>query len=102
MGLNDPAQSQLRVLERANNGGHNVPEYEIVSNFYGNLQNVNKNFRLFDEAIYIDTSQSTPNILLHLANGQVLEAIASKEMPFWFSEFLPKAYKAVAKYEKSK
>lgn len=101
MGLSDPLQSQLRVLERANNGGHNVPEYEIVSNFYGNLQMINKYHKLFDESIYVDTSQSAPKILLHLKGPKVFEFLPTKEMPFWFSNFLPKAYKILVRNEKA-
>lgn len=48
MGLADPHQSELRVIDRAKQGGHNVPGYEIESNFYGNLVTLNRYHKLFD------------------------------------------------------
>lgn len=58
MGLSDPHQSELRVIDRAKHGGHNVPLYEINANFYGNLVTLNKYYKLFDEIVIIDTSKS--------------------------------------------
>ena len=90
MGLTDPQQSELRVLDRAKYGGHFVPLYEIEFNFYGNLIMLNKNLKFFDELIVIDTSKSlSHDILIHIRNSQVLFFNPLEKLPFWFTRFLP-------------
>jgi predicted ABC-type ATPase len=63
-GLKDTDLSEVRVMERAKLGGHNVPPYEIARNFYGNLLQLNKRFKGIDELQIVDTSESiNPRIL---------------------------------------
>ncbi len=102
MGLIDPHQSELRVIDRAKQGGHFVPLYEIESNFYGNLVMLNKNYKLFDELIVIDTSKSLKHeILLHLRKSKILFYTPSKHQPFWFTKFLPNLVKLIKAEEKA-
>lgn len=100
MGLNDPDQSELRVLERAKYGGHTVPRYEIIANFYGNLDKVNKKYKIFDEALFVDTSESAPKVLLHLRQLQIVSYTRIQEIPNWFSQFLPRLLKIIKSEEK--
>ncbi len=97
MGLSDPDQSELRVLDRAKEGGHNVPLYEIQSNFYGNLVMLNKNYKLFDELLIIDTSKSFQHeVLLQMSDGKLSFYTEQKSLPAWFVKFLPKLTKLIA------
>jgi predicted ABC-type ATPase len=100
MGLDNPDQSELRVLERAKNGGHNVPEYEIIANFYGNLEKVNRKYKIFDEALFVDTSESAPKVLLHLRQLQIISYTRIQEIPHWFSQYLPGVFKIIKAEEK--
>ena len=103
MGLADPHQSELRVIDRAKQGGHNVPVYEIESNFYGNIVTLNKYHKLFDEVLVIDTSNSLQhNVLLHLRKFEVLFYTPLKEQPDWFIKFLPALAKIIRVKENSK
>jgi predicted ABC-type ATPase len=103
MGLADPHQSELRVIDRAKQGGHNVPVYEIESNFYGNLVTLNKHHKLFDEVLVIDTSKSLQhNVLLHLRKSELLFYTPLKDQPEWFIKFLPNLAKIIKAEEKSK
>jgi predicted ABC-type ATPase len=102
MGLSDPHQSELRVIERAKFGGHNVPLYEIEANFYGNLDKVNRNYKLFDELHIIDTSESLKHkVLLHLRQGEILSYVPSQQLPKWFIRFLPNLLKFIKDEESS-
>ncbi|MBL7738826.1 MAG: zeta toxin family protein [Chitinophagaceae bacterium] len=102
MGLADPDLSELRVIDRAKHGGHNVPLYEIQSNFYGNLVMLNNNYRLFDEMLVVDTSKSFQHqVLLHLRNSNVLFYTPEKHLPVWFSKFLPRLLQLIKKEEKT-
>jgi predicted ABC-type ATPase len=97
MGLSDPDQSELRVLDRARQGGHNVPLYEIESNFYGNLVMLNKNYKLFDELLVIDTSKSfQQEVLLQMSKGKISFYTELKDLPAWFVKFLPNLIKIIA------
>lgn len=103
MGLADPHQSELRVIDRAKQGGHNVPVYEIESNFYGNLNTLNKYYRLFDELLVIDTSKSLqPKVLMHMRKSEVLSYAPLKDQPDWFIKFLPSLVKIIKIEENSK
>jgi predicted ABC-type ATPase len=103
MGLSDPHQSELRVIDRAKQGGHNVPLYEIESNFYGNLVMLNKHYKLFDELLVIDTSKSLQhNVLLHMRKSEVLSFTRLKDQPKWFIKFLPSLAKIIKIEESAK
>ncbi len=96
MGLSDPHQSELRVIDRARQGGHNVPLYEIESNFYGNLVTLNKHYKLFDEIVIIDTSKSLQHkVLLHIRKSEILSYSRIKNQPDWFIRFLPNLVKLI-------
>jgi predicted ABC-type ATPase len=102
MGLSDPEQSELRVLDRAIHGGHNVPVYEIQSNFYGNLVMLNTNYKLFDELLVIDTSKSIQHeVLLQMHGSKVQFYTASTNLPFWFVKFLPRLTKIIITEERA-
>ena len=91
MGLTDPELSELRVIDRARHGGHNVPIHHIRFNFYGNLAMLNENFKLFDDVLVIDTSKNLQHkILLHLIGKKISFYTPLKELPEWFTKFLPK------------
>jgi predicted ABC-type ATPase len=100
MGLENPDQSELRVLERAIHGGHNVPRYEIESNFYGNLEKLNRKYQLFDELNVIDTSGVKPRVLLHVRDSEILFYVRSHELPDWFIKFLPRLFRLIKLEEK--
>lgn len=95
LGLASPSLSELRVLERAKMGGHNVPPYEIERNFYGNLFQLNLNYTLLDELQIIDTSETIPQVLAILSNGQIQEATAVPFLPKWFEDELPEIFDIV-------
>jgi predicted ABC-type ATPase len=90
MGLANPQQSELRVIDRAKHGGHYVPPYEIELNFYGNLEMLNRNYKLFDELLVIDTSESLRHqVLLHYRKPKIVSFTPIKDQPAWFIKFLP-------------
>lgn len=102
MGLTDYDLSELRVLDRARMGGHFVPQYEIRANYIGNLVMLNKNFRLFDELIVVDSSLSLQHTaLLHIRNKKIISYTPSTHLPKWFSRFLPSLTNLIVADEKS-
>lgn len=103
MGLPDPHQSELRVIDRAKHGGHNVPLYEVEANFYGNLLTLNKSYRLFDEITVVDTSKKMEHmVLLHMRHFEVLSYVPLKNQPKWFTRFLPALSKIIRSEEKTR
>lgn len=56
LGLTDIALSETHVIGRANEGGHYVDPLILSSNFYGNLEKLEKYFCIFDSVTIVDTS----------------------------------------------
>ena len=94
-GLSNTDQSELRVLERVKDGGHYVPRLMLENNFYGNLEQLNRNFKLLDSLLIFDTSTTTLFLLAKMANTK-LEISASKDtLPDWFTKYLTEILKAI-------
>jgi predicted ABC-type ATPase len=98
-GLKDTNLSELRVMDRAKLGGHNVPPYEIERNFYGNLYQLNKHFAEIDELQIVDTSEINPKVLALFKNGDVVSAIHHGKLPEWFEKKLPALLQKIIEQE---
>jgi predicted ABC-type ATPase len=83
-GLASTALSELRVVDRTREGGHYVDPLTIAGNFYGNLQQLNKHFALFDTLQMVDTSEAEHKVLAVFVNGEVETAVAFSALPAWF------------------
>ena len=95
-GLRDTDLSEVRVMDRAKFGGHNVPPYEIERNFYGNLEQINKRYKSIDELQIVDTSESVKaNVLALFKKGDVAYAVHHGRLPEWFEHYLPSLYKKI-------
>jgi predicted ABC-type ATPase len=94
-GLTDTSLSELRVVDRAKEGGHYVDPITVSNNFYGNLEKLNKYFSIFDSVTIVDTSEAGHIVLAVVKNGLVDSAIASEQLPGWFTSELPEIYKTI-------
>lgn len=94
-GLTDVSLSETRVIGRAYEGGHYVVPITILSNFYGNLEKVDRYYSLFDSVRIFDTSGVEHIELAKLKNGVPYSAILSKELPNWFTENLKEITKGL-------
>lgn len=99
-GLKDVKLSALRVFERAKNGGHNVPPYEIEANYYGNLNMLNRYYDSIDDLKIIDTSEAEHITLAVFKNGKPVSSLSLNELPEWFTNGLPALNKALFEKEK--
>ncbi|MEP7127231.1 MAG: zeta toxin family protein [Chitinophagales bacterium] len=99
-GLTDIALSEIRVVGRAKEGGHYVDPLTLASNYYGNLEKLDKYFLDFDSITIIDTSSIEHIGLVVLKNGECTSAIASNELPNWFTLNLPTITAIIMKTEK--
>ncbi|MFY8187121.1 MAG: zeta toxin family protein [Flavobacterium sp.] len=94
-GLTDTTLSETRVVGRANEGGHYVDPFTVRSNFYGNLEKLDKYYLLFDSVRIFDTSGIEHIELAKLKNGIPYSAVSLKELPNWFTENLKNITKNV-------
>ena len=97
LGLKNTSLSRLRVLDRSKRGGHYVQPAEVTSNFYGNLEKVNKYYPLFNTVTIIDASQSQHKLLVYIENGVLINSIKKAELPQWFISGLPAIYHHIIK-----
>jgi len=90
-GLKDVVKSIQRVEIRFKKGGFHVTPLDIGNNFYGNMQMLNKNFRMFDSIEVFDTSDSILPIC-HLSKGEAYSPLQNVDIPLWFKEGMPELY----------
>lgn len=87
-GLKNPDISQMRVIERANEGGHWVDRRTIEDNYYGNLEKVQQHMDAVDNIYFIDTTEQHI-VLAHIQNDEVIFSLPLEKLPDWFVRFLP-------------
>jgi len=91
--------SVLRVKDRANIGGLNIPANEVVMNYHNNMHNVAQNFNLFDKSFFFDNSGGNyENNLLAVFYKRDLQYYRPTENPAINSFFkLALEYKSINK-----
>lgn len=98
-GLRDSDLSQLRVIDRASEGGHYVDPQTVKANFYGNLEKLNQHYNLFHFVRIVDSSETKHRVLTVFHHGQPIRAIPSAELPDWFRTNLPNITQTILKME---
>ena len=93
-GLKNPDTSQLRVVERAKEGGHWVDRSTIEHNFYGNLEKLEKHLTGVTTIQIVDTTEQHI-VLAHFTEGQVVSSVPSTNLPRWFTDYLPMLTKKI-------
>jgi len=66
LGLRDTALSELRVVDRAQEGGHYVDPLTVANNFYGNLEKLDVHYAMFHMVQIIDASDAEHQVLVVL------------------------------------
>lgn len=71
--LNSINEAKRRVQIRVENGGHFVPETEIIERYFLGYEHLNKFWSFFDEVYIFDTSsyKEEPKFLFSILNGSV-------------------------------
>jgi predicted ABC-type ATPase len=95
-GVATPDISELRVIERAKEGGHYVSRRTIEDNFYGNLEKLNKYFELIDNLTIVDTSEANHVIIANFLKGTIGNSIPCAEIPAWFKVYLPSLFQRIS------
>jgi predicted ABC-type ATPase len=89
MGLSGTKLSELRVLDRTKEGGHYVDPETVESNYYGNLEKLNKHFSIFDHIEIIDSTEIDHITICTISNGVVSYITGNNQIPDWFRNYLP-------------
>ena len=88
LGLESPESSQLRVIERSQEGGHWVDHRTIEDNFYGNLQKLEQHLDAVNNIEIIDTTDKHI-FLAQFINGKLISSVSFHDLPDWFTTYLP-------------
>ena len=59
-----------RVEKRITEGGHSVPENQIIERYKKGLVNYDSTFLSFDKVIFIDTSRDKNKLLFEMSNKE--------------------------------
>lgn len=95
LGLRNPDLSEMRVTNRVKEGGHDIGRLEIEENFYGNLRKLNEHYGWFDSVHILDTSDTDPQLLAMVEEGNPIKCRDDKLCPDWFIKHLPAIFYAV-------
>ena len=98
-GLADTALSELRVTDRAKEGGHYVDPQTVSDNFYGNLEKLNQHYAMFHTLQIVDTSETEHEVLATLELGIPKLAIPVELLPSWFHTHLPAIVERISDHE---
>ena len=90
LGVLDSSLSILRVAERVESGGHNVPRQDIERRFDRSLENLSGAIAAADRAWIFDNSSDQRRLLLSVENDLVKHC--SRDLPDWLAKFLPSVF----------
>ncbi|MDP4254967.1 MAG: zeta toxin family protein [Bacteroidota bacterium] len=100
-GLRDTSLSELRVVDRAQEGGHYVDPITVANNYFGNLEKLDKYFNMFHTVQIADTSEAEHRVLVILENGLPTHAVSPDKLPAWFQSYLPSITQKIKEIEPS-
>ena len=71
--LNSIKEAKRRVQIRVENGGHFVPEHEIESRYRSGFENLNTQWKYFDEVFLFEAStfKKEPSLILTVIDGKI-------------------------------
>ena len=87
----DPLINLQRVKNRAESGGHDVPQEKIADRYVRTMNNLYAAFKLADRAYLFDNSSEKTNSSFDFfveKNRERVYVSNSKSIPQWFDEFL--------------
>jgi predicted ABC-type ATPase len=85
IGIIDPNMNVLRVADRVELGGHDVPIADILRRYERSLANLGKAAKLVDELILYDNSTSAGHQILATIEGDS-KIIYVPELPSWVAK----------------
>ncbi|WPR76013.1 zeta toxin family protein [Algoriphagus sp. NG3] len=90
--LNSVEEAQKRVAIRVENGGHFVPDSEIMNRFNAGYSNLDEFFVFFDTLHLFNSSTygKAPDYCLTFRKG---ELVKKSDLPIFLEDFTPKLYK---------
>lgn len=81
IGLGDPRLNIERVAIRVRNGGHHIPDSDILARHKTSMDNLLSNIHLMDQLIVIDNSTLGGEVVLEFQRGQITGL--SGQLPGW-------------------
>jgi predicted ABC-type ATPase len=87
IGLDRPQLSLMRVAERVNDGGHNVPGVDIARRYPASLANLGAALAKSERAWVLDNSGPRRRMLLSRDHGQV--RYVTHDLPDWATSHMP-------------
>lgn len=91
--LNSIEEAKRRVQIRVENGGHFVPENEIIERYQLGYKHLNEHYRYFNEVYLFDTStyKERPQFLFTIKNGEIQDF---KSIPLYLEKLIPNIIKS--------
>lgn len=95
--LNSIEEARKRVAIRVENGGHFVPDYEIINRFNAGYRNLDEYFGFFDTLHLFNSSTYgvVPDYCLTIQNGVVVK---KANLPSFLKDLTPRLYMLAINY----
>ena len=86
--LDNPERNLVRVYQRVENGGHNVPPDKVKSRIPRSIENLKKAIQLVDKVALVDNSSSDDplRVVVRIKSSKVVHS--SLPVPNWAQEIL--------------
>lgn len=92
--LDSISEAKRRVQIRVENGGHYVPEHEIINRYNAGYLNLDNNFQYFDNVHLLNSSYYNlePRHILSIREGEI---IATTHLPKFLCNLIPNILRLV-------
>ena len=86
VGLDSPDRSRIRVIQRVQDGGHDVPDEKLAARYPRVMENLRRLLDVPDELVIYDNSSSAEpyRVIARLSRGVLLEIAAAIPEWTWF------------------
>jgi len=73
----------------------------MENNYWGNMEMLNKNFKMFDSIELIDTSNSIMPVC-KLSLGKIVSSVSYDQIPTWLKAGMSEIYKVIEVFNNSR
>jgi predicted ABC-type ATPase len=82
IGIESPSDSKIRIEKRVSQGGHNIPDEDIIRRYGRSMKNFSKALEYADKTKVYDNTFKQHQLLFEL-EGKVVKSIENVDLPNW-------------------
>lgn len=87
IGIQSPSNSKIRIENRVSQGGHNIPDEDIIRRHERSMKNLRKAIGYCDKAKIYDNTLQKHELLFEL-EGVFVKSIENLDIPKWINKIV--------------